>query len=505
MKRINVSKILLAYALILLFAVTGVMAQEQPVELNEQASSGLSGKVVDTEGKPIVGFTFMIQSMQNMNGHLQPIVVRAPIIRRHIHQVPIDGAPIVIQGQLEGKNQPDNPRSTAHVETDTEGNFKVTNFKPGPIQIMAIPNQIMAIPKEMLNINKKINPNLPQGLQHIPIEFMMGRHEGEMQIISIRLNKITFFYPERWGPVGSLVFGLKPDVTLEDVKITAKQRLKIRAQIVYADGTPLANNRARLSMRYRGGEFGGGSGTHGTSCSTDAEGYFTQYRDDPGYYTLSITYKDFSGGAGPFLLKKGAHPEKLVIKLDGNPVAAKRPNDEKKELNKAKARVFLKELLDIGEVQEPIIKPPEKIVWVINPTNGHAYARIQCQDWHDAQHKAIKEGAHLVSINNEEEQFWIDVIFGRASFWIGLNDVEKESEWRWDSGEPVTYTNWSNSNIFPDNAPDTEKDFVAVSLHGAGWESVSPKGHLGQTTRNAVIEKDGLVSKIPVAAESEEE
>ena len=334
---------------------------------------------------------------------------------------------------------------------------------------------------------------------------MMGRHEGEMQIISIRLNKITFFYPERWGPFESLVFGLKPDVTLEDVKITAKQRLKIRAQIIYADGTPLANNTARLSMRYRGGEFGGGSGTHGTSCSTDAKGYFTQYRDDPGYYTLSITYKNFSGGAGPFLLKKGAHPEKLVIKLDGSPVAPKRPNGEKKELNKAKARVFLKELLDIGEVQKPIIKPPEKIVWVINPTNGHAYARIQCQDWHDAQRKAIKEGAHLVSINNEDEQFWIDVIFGRASFWIGLNDVEKESEWRWDSGEPVTYTNWSNRSIFPDNAPDTEKDFVAVSLHGTGWESVSPKGHLWRTTRNAVIEKDGLVSSIPKAAEFEEE
>ena len=498
MKRINVSKILLAYALILLFAVTGVMAQEQPVEPNEQASSGLSGKVVDTEGKPIVGFTFMIQSVQNMNGHFQPVVVRAAIIRGPIHKVPIDGAPIVIQEQLKGKNQPDKPRSMAQVKTDTEGNFKVTNFKPGPIQIMAIP-------KEMLNANKKINPNIPQELQRIRMEFMMGRHEGEMQIISIRLNKITFFYPERWSPFESLVFGLKPDVNLEDVKITAKQRLKIRAQIVYADGTPLANNSARLSMRYTGGEFGGGNGTHGTSCSTDAEGYFTQYRDDPGYYTLSITYKDFSGGAGPFLLKKGAHPEKLVIKLDGNLVAAKRPNGEKKELNKAKARVIVKKLLDIGEVRKPIIKPPEKIVWVINPTNGHAYARIQCQDWHDAQRKAIKEGAHLVSINNEEEQFWIDVIFGRASFWIGLNDVEKESEWRWDSGEPVTYTNWSNRNIFPDNAPDTEKDFVAVSLHDTGWESVSPKGHLWRTTRNAVIEKDGLVSKIPVAAESEDE
>ena len=492
MKRINVSKILLAYALILLFTVTGVIAQEQLVEPNEQVSSGLSGKVVDTEGKPIVGFTFMIQSMQNMNGHLQPLVVRA--IRGLIR----GGGPVQVQEVQINKNQPDKPRSTAQVKTDTEGNFKVTNLKPGSIQIMAIP-------KEMLNANKKINPNIPQELQRIPMEFMMGRHEGEMQIISIRLNKITFFYPERWGPFESLVFGLKPDVHLEDVKITAKQRLKIRAQIVYADGTPLANNSARLSMRYRGGEFGSGSGTHGTSCSTDAEGYFTQYRDDPGYYTLSITYKNFSGGAGPFLLKKGAHPEKLVIKLDGSPVAPKRPNGEKKELNKAKARVFLKELLDIGEVQKPIIKPPEKIVWVINPTNGHAYARIQCQDWHDAQHKAIKEGAHLVSINNEEEQFWIDVIFGRASFWIGLNDVEKESEWRWDSGEPVTYTNWSNRSIFPDNAPDTEKDFVAVSLHDTGWESVSPKGHLWRTTRNAVIEKDGLVSSIPKAAEFEEE
>ena len=488
MKRINAAKILLAYTLILSFAVTGVVAQEQPVEPNEQMTSGLSGKVVDTEGKPLAGFTFMILSLQNVKGDVHPVIMPPHLLHEQL-------------AQHVGKHQPGMPRSMAKVETDAEGAFSATNILPGHVQIIAVP-------KKMLDAMEKIDPNKPQQAMHIPMEFMMGGEESEMPIISIRLNKITFYYPDRWGPIESFMFGLKPDVHLEDVKITVKQRLKIRAQIVYADGTSVANVRARLSMRYTGGEFGGGSGTHGTSCFTDAEGNFTQYRDDPGYYTLSITYGGFTGGAGPFLLKKDVHPEKIVIKLDGNPVDAKRPSGKIKELDEETVRRLVKNLPGNEGVRKPIIRPPAKpakIVWIINPENGHAYAKIQCQDWHDAQRKAIKEGAHLVSINNEDEQFWLDVIFSNIPFWIGLNDVDKEGEWRWDSGEPVTYTNWTTHDIFPDDAPDSEKDFVAVSLHESGWQSVSPKGHLWRMARHAVIEKDGLVSKIPEAAESEDE
>ena len=240
MKRINAAKILLAYTLILSFAVTGVVAQEQPVEPNEQMTSGLSGKVVDTEGKPLAGFTFMILSLQNVKGDVHPVIMSPHLLHEQL-------------AQHVGKHQPGMPRSMAKVETDAEGAFSATNILPGHVRIIAVPKkmkvetdaegafsatnilpehvQIIAVPKKMLDAMEKIDPNKPQQAMHIPMEFMMGGEESEMPIISIRLNKITFYYPDRRGPIESFMFGLKPDVHLEDVKITVKQRLKIRAQI----------------------------------------------------------------------------------------------------------------------------------------------------------------------------------------------------------------------------------------------------------------------------------
>ena len=497
MKCTYTSAKLIALAVLLLFTVTGIVAQEPPADPNEKALSGLSGKVVDTDGKPMSEFTFMVQPMQVHNGMAHPI----------------GRFPIFLEEQPEDENNPRKPPIIPRAETDSEGAFSVTGIQPGPVQIIAVPKYLV-IP------DKKIDPNIPAELpqelrqrliQQHQIQRGIMRHprESEIQIVSIRLNKVTFFSTEGGPfPFGGLTFGLKPGVNIEDVKITVKKRLKIRAQIVYADGTPLANAQADLSMRFRGGEFGGGGGTHGTNCFTDAEGYFTQYRDEPGFYILTVKYKGFSGGAGPFVLKKDEHPEKLVIKLDGNPVVPKQPNGAPKKLDKEKARRFIKEVFvneNGGIIRGPIAQQPEKIVWIINPANGHAYAKIPCQGWDDAQRKAIAEGAHLVSINDEEEQFWLEVIYGNIPFWIGLNDVEKEGEWRWDSGEPVTYTNWTTENIFPDNSPDSAKDYVAISIHDRGWQSVSPNGHLWRMARHAVIEKDGLVSKIPEPAESEDE
>ena len=302
------------------------------------------------------------------------------------------------------------------------------------------------------------------------------------------------------GPFEGLVFGLKPHTNVENVKITVKKLLKIHAQIVYADGTPVVNADARLSIKYRGGEFASSSGTFGTSCTTDAEGYFTEYRDDPGYYTLSVTYKTFKGGAGPFLINKGVHPENIVIKLDGSP-AAKQPAVEKKEIDKEKPPRVAVEAFVGGNaganIRPPIRRQPEKIVWIINPANGHAYAQVTCNGWHDAQEKAIKEESHLLSINDEEEQIWVQIMFRNPHFWIGLNDVEEEGVWRWDSGEPVTYTNWALHEVFGGQEPNTEKDFVAVTHFEGGWQAASEKSPLWRIARFAVIEKDGMISKVP--------
>ena len=361
--------------------------------------------------------------------------------------------------------------------------------------------QITGIPDAMLKALKNFDPNNPEKAQHLDMRMMMhGRNKTEMQIVSIRLNKIIFYPFDDMGPFEGFIFGLKPGINIEDIKITVKKLLKIRAQIVYADGTPVVNADARLSIEYRS-ENGNSSGSHGTGCITDAKGYFTEYRDEPGYYTLSVRYKTFNGGAGPFVINKGVHPENIVIKLDGNPVVKQPAIGKEERVDKEKAARIAVEALAGENIRGPIAQQPDKLVWIINPANGHAYAQVNCEGWHDAQQKAIKEESHLLSINDEEEQIWVQIMFRNPHFWIGLNDVEEEGVWRWDSGEPVTYTNWATHEVFGGHEPDAEKDFVAVT-HINGWQATSEKSPLWNIARTAVIEKDGMISKVP---EPEEE
>ena len=484
----------LTMVFVLFFAVEGINAQEigqlkQGIS-SKDATSGLSGKVVDTDGKPISGLRLSIQSMQIKNGNLQPhvrVAIRRPIVKQPNNQLPLV--------------QQAGPQSTVTVKSEGDGSFKATNIRPGFIQIRAIPQPIGEIGEKQPENAPIVNPE--------PRHLMFGR-EADIRLVSIKLNKLTFFYPEdSHGPFENLTFGLKPNVNLEDVIITVEKRMKIMAKVVFANGKPVANAEIYLDMEVRAGEFGSRGGGYGTNNFTNAEGYFVEYRDNPGYYTISVEHKGYKGGAGPFVLTKDKHPENLVIKLDGSPVEKKQPKEINKELDKEKARDLVKGLLGKRNAPPPIIRPavpqkPEKIVWIINPANGHAYARINCRDWYDAQQKAIQEGAHLVSINNEEEQFWVEVLFS-GSFWIGLNDVEKEGEWRWDSGEPVTYTNWVAFRSFPDNSPETERDLVAMTFFEGGWQAAAPNSHTARTTHFAVIEKDGLISKVPKPEDTEDE
>lgn len=485
----------LTIAILLFFAVQGVNAQEvkqiRPIESDKDTTSGLSGKVVDTDGKPISGIMLSIQSMQIKNGNLQPHV-RVVAIRRPIVQQP-NKKPLI---QKEG------PQTTVTVKTEDDGSFKALNLRPGYFQINALPQPMIELEANQPKNAPVVNPE--------PMHLMFGKGESDIKLVSIKLNKLTFFYPEeQHRHFERLAFGLKPNVNLEDVVITVEKRMKIFAQVVFANGKPVANAEIDLDMDVEPGEFGSRGGGYGTNNFTNAEGYFVEYRDNPGYYTISVEYRGYKGGAGPFVLTKDKHPENLVIKLDGSPVERKQTKEKTKEFDKEKARDLVKGLLGNRKVPQHIHQPavpkkPDKIFWIVNPANGHAYARITCSDWYDAQQKAIKEGAHLVSINNEEEQFWLETLF-MGSYWIGLNDVEKEGEWRWDSGEPVTYTNWVTSLPFPEDSPEAERDLVAMTFFEGGWVAAGPNSHTSRTTRFAIIEKDGLVSKVPKPEDTEDE
>ena len=475
--------------LTIFITVQNISAEEIIQQPEKNGVCGLSGTVTDTEGKPMPGFMFTIQSSEINNRNRQPeIRVAIPMVEQQGRDI-----------------QKLRPQRLITVKTDAEGKFDVPNIIPGMIQIMPL-HQVANEPQE------KKNPEIAPEIPHFPRHLMFGAGESGIRLTSIRLNKLIFFYPEdRHGPFDNLRFGLKPNANIKDVKITIKKRMKIYAQVVYADGTPVANAQINLDMDIEPGEYGTQGGSHGTDNFTDAKGYFLQYTDDPGYYTLAVEHRGYTGGAGPFVLTKDREPENLVIKLNGSPAVKKKPKEVNKEFDKEKARNLVKGLLGKRKVPPPKIqinaqipKKPEKIVWIINPANGHAYARISCGDWYDAQQKAIKEGAHLLSINNEEEQFWIDVIFSSSSAWIGLNDVEKEGVWQWDSGEPVNYTNWTSERSFPDDSPETEKDFVAMDSFHEGWQSYGPNSRGLHWIDTAIIEKDGLVSKVPVPKEDED-
>ena len=494
---------------ILLLTITGFVVAQVPIE----PPSGMSGTVVDSEGNPVAEFTFAIQPMRFREGHLQP-----------------DGGFLnFLERPPEGVEDQRMPRLDVTVKTDTAGVFTAPNIQPGLVQINAMPSAILEP-----DAFEKIDPEkIRRGEIEMPPPQLMrlGRLEPDKQILSIQIGKVTFFYPnEMHGPAffQGLTFALKPGITHENVTITVKQRLRIHARIVYADGTPVVNANGRLSMRHGQEDNPNSGGTHSMDFFTDADGYFTQYRDEPGFYTLSVQYRAHSGGAGPFLLKDGVAPKDLAITLDGNPPDVEQPTDAKvgvgAPIERGRVRVPIEKgkapagagnvVVESIEIPPPVstrvVVPPQppkppKSVWVINPANGHAYKKIQCQDWHDARQKAVEEGAHLVSINDEDEQHWLQVIFRSHSTWIGLTDVEKEGTWQWDSGEPVTYTNWAAQPVFPDGRPETEKDYVVITFRDGEWQSIGPESHFWRMTREAIIEKDGLVSTAPAVEALDEE
>ena len=95
-----------------------------------------------------------------------------------------------------------------------------------------------------------------------------------------------------------------------------------------------------------------------------------------------------------------------------------------------------------------------------NLANLHTYVLSPFgANWQSGQQFARSLGGYLVSINSGAEQAFINDRYNTVSggFWIGLNDVAVEGIYEWDSGEPLTYTNWCPGE--PNNALNNE-DYV---------------------------------------------
>jgi hypothetical protein len=114
--------------------------------------------------------------------------------------------------------------------------------------------------------------------------------------------------------------------------------------------------------------------------------------------------------------------------------------------------------------------------------NGHSYYRsTSSATWTTARTNCANMGGHLVTITSSGENSFVFNTW--PSGWIGFNDEVVEGQWRWVTGEPVTYTNWNSGE--PNNAGNED---YAQFVSGGKWND------LPNTSLPYVIEFDYIVT-----------
>ena len=90
--------------------------------------------------------------------------------------------------------------------------------------------------------------------------------------------------------------------------------------------------------------------------------------------------------------------------------------------------------------------------------NGNIYCLYdELVSWYTAYNVCENMGGHLATITSAEEQKIItDLCYGSfyTAYWLGATDDSSEGDWKWVTGEPFSYTNWSSGE--PNNANSKE-------------------------------------------------
>ena len=378
----------------------------------QEGKSSLSGRVIDTKGKPVVGLELAIK----------PIEIKEP--RDMVPRTPFS--------------------DWLRVVTDKEGGFSFPN-------IDVVSSQFVMFPESA----------------------------SDYEIISAEIGDLTFystaFLPNFPTWFGKLTFTIEPGTHLEGVVVNVKlPRMRIRGRILLKDGTPLVNTEVGLTVRRRQRDTdffifpgGGSAGSSGRNVKTDAEGYFVSYYpDEASEYSVIVKCEGASAKSRWFRLKDGQRNDKLVLVF--------------KDLEEH--RVSRKER--VKALQD---------VWAVNPENNHAYKKIQCDSWADANAKAAAENAYLVAINDASEQKWLEALYSEKTFfWIGLRLPEKGGTWQWHNGEPVTYANWITGQK-PDTVSTGEAELpVAMEFFGKRWMVIGSENPFLPIVKHAILEKEDI-------------
>ena len=128
--------------------------------------------------------------------------------------------------------------------------------------------------------------------------------------------------------------------------------------------------------------------------------------------------------------------------------------------------------------------------WIDNPSNGNQYQLIECGEWWNCENDAVSQGAHLVTINDANEQKWLVETFGADKlYWTGFTDENEEGNWVWVSGENASYTNWAGPE--PNDLGGCE-DYALMNCLYSGqglWNDAGPCSIEWSSVTKAIIEK----------------
>lgn len=412
--------------------------------------STFSGHVVEIDGNVISGIKLVLQPVRFIQG--------MSVLEDEYYN-----AVNVSESQI--------PRSKLFSQINSLGKFSFDKIESGLLQLFIVPEDYSFDTDNIVSTRRRLSTI-----------------DSEYEMQSIKIGQMIFSHnkvPQHFS-LKQFMFAITPGASIENVEVLVKKKSQIQGRILYADGSPVKEKRVKLRVKepqdrelgpIRLGDADGY--TYQKDIRTDNYGDFSIFVDNPGDYYFHVKHIVLSAEAGPITLKDKTQQNELMLKLNGTMIF---PNTRTDDVQPNQQGFSADEQL------------PD--VWVINPANGHSYKLVACEDWFDAHRQATQNGAHLVSINDEAEHKWLIEMYGSGFFWIGLNDKNKEGEWQWDGGEPITYERWELNELFPDNTlTDEEKDYAVMNLNGA-WQKTAQQATIWIMTRQAIIENDGRLSNI---------
>jgi len=100
--------------------------------------------------------------------------------------------------------------------------------------------------------------------------------------------------------------------------------------------------------------------------------------------------------------------------------------------------------------------------------NNHTYSLFnKNMTWNEAKAYCESLGGHLVTITTDVENDAIVSAFGsdaKNCYWVGLYRETTNMEWKWVTGEEISYTNWAS------NEPNDDRDQGECYVHMFGKE-----------------------------------